>query len=534
MLYRPAEPRSMWGFWAIEWQGAFHIFYLEDIDANYDLLSWQKNHDHIGHAVSKDLVHWEVRPSMCVRGERGKWNDMAAGGGAKSGCVVHHADKFYMFAGAAQGNGIQVVGVWISDDLDNWKPHPANPVLKPAGPYYRDAPTKQRPSVGWRDPGIAYCKEDGYYHMFLCSQLPEHGPEQYLGTAIGHVHSKDLIHWEHLPPVATPGLADRFYQIEEPEMFEIAGRYYLMLEGGTTGGMRTSTPSRDDARGTFYMIGPSYEGPFTRPADDLLIGNGMGARCATTSRAIPYQNAQLLLHFSIARRPVLGTPKTIGVRPDGTLYLEYMPLLEKLETGVICNSIENIPKFEPPDSGQWRRSGGELSCNVKAGGSVYRVAEEISDFHLSCTINVLSADRAGVVVRICKHGDSGVWPQGVGIILDFKHERIFISDAKCYPSTGWYCKPIDICRVSLKRDKNYQLRCLVRGENLEVYLDNRWIFTTIIPEAGKREDVELISIPRRHYGWGPKAARTGSVELMIERGKAIFSDLRLASIEPLI
>jgi len=50
----------------------------------------------------------------------------------------------------------------------------------------------------------------------------------------------------------------------------------------------------------------------------------------------------------------------------------------------------------------------------------------------------------------------------------------------------------------------------------------------VIPGAA-----ELMSIPGQHYRWGPDAAKTGAVELMVERGKAIFSDLRLASLEPL-
>ena len=109
------------------------------------------------------------------------------------------------------------------------------------------------------------------------------------------------------------------------------------------------------------MMSSSLDGPYTSPADDFLVGNDRGARCATTGRVIPYQDTNFFLHFSIARRPVLGTPKIVRLRPDGTLYLEYMPVLEKLETAVLCDSIENIPESESPDSGQWRRAGASFS-----------------------------------------------------------------------------------------------------------------------------------------------------------------------------
>jgi beta-fructofuranosidase len=503
----------MWGVWTFAWQGSCHVFYLEDVNADHDLLSWQKKYDHVGHAVSDDLIHWETRPSLCVHGGRGQWNDLGPGrGGAKSGQVIHHEGVFYLYVGATQSDGLQVVGVWTSPDLDHWEEHPANPVMRPAGPHYLDASTKGRPSVCWRDPHIFPCEEDGFYHAVLCSRLPQYDPDQQSGTAIGHLRSKDLIHWEHLPPLATPG--DRFWQIEEPEVLQMDGRYYVMFEGGTTGGMRTSTPTRDDARGTFYMIGGAdLDAPFTRPADDLLIGNGLGSRCASTGRALPWQGAQLFLHFCIARRPMLGTPKQIRARTDGTLYLEYMPVLEKLETEILLDSVGDMPTLASRDAGHWHRADAELWGHVNTMGTACSLGEEVADLHLYCTISGPSAARAGVVLRIDRHGDSGVNPRGIGIILDFAQQRVFLSDARSYPATGWYCKPLDdICRVSLRRDGSHELRCFARGEHFEVYLDNRWIFTAALPEA----------------------PATGTVELMVERGKAAFSDLHLAAIEPLV
>lgn len=526
MIYRPPEPRSLWGFWTIEWNGEFHVFYDEDVNADYDVLSWQKNHDHVGHAVSRDLVHWEARPSLCVRGKKGEWNEMPYGG-MKTGCIARLEDKFYMFVGATINN-VQVIGLWISKDLENWEQHPDNPVLIPAEPYYLASPAPERPGVSWRDPGIIYSKEDGHYHMCISAMAKERDSSHTLGSVIGHVRSKDLIHWEYLPPFNTPGLLDRFYQNEEAELFEMDGRYYLIFDGGTTGGMRVNTPHRDDVRGSFYMMSSSLDGKFVLPEDDFLLGNDTGSRCVTTGRVFPYHGTNIFFHFSIAKRPVLGTPKIVRTRPDGTLYLEYMPAIETLETEVICKSIRDIPEIESPDSGQWQTSDEGLSCDVSHGGSVRRIADNIADCHLTCTLKGISATRAGVVVRICDDADAGVFPRGVGIILDFDKQKMFIADANGYPKTGWYCKELESCRMPLQRNKDYQIRCLNREEHLEVYLDNRWVFTTILPESGK-----LAESYRRHYRWGSSVPRSGAVELMAENGQAIFSDFRLASIEPL-
>jgi len=525
MIYRQPEPRSLWGFWIIEWEGSFHIFFDEDINADYNALSWQKQHDHIGHAVSRDLVHWETRPSLSVKGKPGEWNEMPSGG-VMSGCVIRHENKFYMFAGATQRDNIQAVGIWTSDDLDNWKQHPDNPILKPSAPYYLENPTNERPSVSWRDPGIIYCKNDNSYHMCISAMQESESKINRLGSIIGHLRSKDLIHWEYLPPFSTPGLPERFYQNEEAELFEIKGKYYLMFDGGTTGGWRLATPDREDVRGSFYMISSKLEGPYYRPDDDFLIGNGMGARCATTGRVIDYQDKKLFFHFSIARRPAIGITKILKARPDGTLYLEYLQAAEKLETTVIYNSFCNIPEFHPQDLGQWQNSKEKLSCRVKCGGSRYRIARNTGDFHLSCSIIGTSALRAGIIARIHENGDGGVCPRGIGIILDFQKQKIFLSDSTCYPKTGWFCKELDYKNMLLSRNKHYNIRYFVRSEYLEVYLDDIWIFTMTIPEPG--------SVSRgyqEHYRFGPETANRGNIELMVEEGNAKFSGFRLATLE---
>ena len=59
--------------------------------------------------------------------------------------------------------------------------------------------------------------------------------------------------------------------------------------------------------------------------------------------------------------------------------------------------------------------------------------------------------------------------------------------------------------------QNDHLRCFARDEHFEVYLDGRWVFTSVFSDAAKAREVELV----------------------VERGTARFSDLRLAAIEPL-
>ena len=150
MIYRPAAPRQLWDTWLFSWEGRYHLFHLETHEHLWD---------HVGHAVSDDLVHWSARPSIPTKGAKGAWNHEPT----LTGMVVRHNDLFYMFVGAEHQN-VQVVGVYTSTDLDHWTPHPANPVMKPAGPHYLDAPAPPEfPNVDWRDPCITYNSEEGCY-----------------------------------------------------------------------------------------------------------------------------------------------------------------------------------------------------------------------------------------------------------------------------------------------------------------------------------------------------------------------------------
>ena len=501
MLYKPIRPQWLWDSWLFPWDARYHLFYLEASDANWD---------HVGHAVSDDLVHWEALSSIPVKGAPGRWNS----GGALTGTVVRHENKFYMFLGG-QHNSVEVVGVYLSTDLEHWTEHPANPVMSPVGRDYLSKPALPFfRTVDWRDPCIIYRQEDGHYHAFLCARLSKCSHKRN-GATIAHLRSTNLVKWESLPPVVS--LADRFYHSEVPDMFELEGKYYLMFSTVSFGGMQINTSTRDGACGTFYMIGTSPEGPFLVPDDCLLIGSAYGRQVAYAARTIPYEGGRLLYHHVKAAEPingkhppVWGAPKRVRTYDNGNLWLEYMPVLERLETSTNFDSFEETPSYDVTDLGRWQRSGGQLTGQATVAGSAYKIARELGDLHLQCRVNSTSAVRAGVVLRIREK-------RGVAVILDFAHHQLRV-EAVCYfPVAGWgssFKKGLhvyDEYRVALQKGAIYHLRCFVRAEHFEVYLDDRWIFTTPVPDATK----------------------TGDVELVVESGEARFSDFRLASLEPL-
>ena len=231
MIFRPAKSRRLWDTWLFPWEGTYHLFFLE---------TQQTLWDHVGHAVSLDIVHWEVLPSIRTKGAPGEWDEHPT----LTGMVVHREGTFYLFVGSTF-NGVQVVGIHTSKDLEHWTPYPANPVMRPSSPHYLSEPSPPLfDSVDWRDPCISFNEEDGYYHALLCARLPiwDHSDT---GAAVGHTRSKDLTHWENLAPIATPGA--QFYHTEVPDVFQMGGRYYLAFATISHGAIRLDTATKDAA-----------------------------------------------------------------------------------------------------------------------------------------------------------------------------------------------------------------------------------------------------------------------------------------------
>jgi len=526
MIYRLKPPNSLWDSCLFEWDGTFHLYHLE---------SSEKLWDRLGHAVSADLVHWEARDPIHIAGRPGDWNE---GPMILTGMVVPHDGRFYLFAGGRTG-GRQVMGVFTSGDLDHWEVHPASPVLCPEGPHYLSKPTPHCPEVDWRDPCIHYRKDDGHYHALLCARLPEMS-HRHSGATIAHVRSRDLIRWEHLPPIQAP--TGRFYDTEVPDVFEMDGRYYLLFSTASSGAFQINTAGRENATGTFYMVGDDVDGPFSLPDEYLLIGAGQGKMAAYCGRTIAHEDGRLFYHHinhggdirAVPQkqadrelrhhvnyggdirscRHAWGSPKRVRTS-DGKLYLEYMPILERLETGILCGSVAELPVFDAPDLGRWERAGGRISARSDVRMSSCRICRDAGDLHLACEVRASSDSRPGFLLRSAA-GEAAL------VTLNFARQRLEIGTCT-NDRSGWglgmddvltgvgvSCLYSDLCAAELKDHVPYRVRCFARDEHFEVYLDGRWVFTTVLPHA----------------------ARRGDIELCVAGGAAEFSDLRIAAIEP--
>src|SRR3954471_16913299 len=108
------------------WDGVYHVFFQHNPNgAFWGTMHW-------GHAVSRDLVHWELLPIALAPTPGGPDAE-----GCWTGCVTRSAGKFrILYTGISKLTPLQQAQCLAeSDDLITWRRYPGNPVIAapPAG-----------------------------------------------------------------------------------------------------------------------------------------------------------------------------------------------------------------------------------------------------------------------------------------------------------------------------------------------------------------------------------------------------------------
>lgn len=196
-----------------------HMFYLTRP------LGSDGRHD-VGHAVSRDLVHWDRLATVLKPGSPGSWDDLQLCTGS-----VMRRDGRYWLAYAATDHGssstaepwrFQRGGMAVSDDLQTWQRLPENPVNEPGPPHYEAMGTGQREMGHWRDPFLF--EHDGDVYQFICARRRD-GDIRTRGT-VALARSDDMRNWEVLPPIEHDRIAE---EMEVPQVYAINGRWYLVF-----------------------------------------------------------------------------------------------------------------------------------------------------------------------------------------------------------------------------------------------------------------------------------------------------------------
>jgi beta-fructofuranosidase len=268
------EDKWLWDFWLAQDGPDYHVFYLQAPRSLGDpeVRHWNVS---IGHAVSQDLLTWQVLPDALAPSpaDTSKWDNHTTW----TGSVIRHESHWYMFytgGTRAERALIQRIGLATSDDLIHWRKHPANPLIIADPSWYELLDLSLWHDQAWRDPWVARHPETGDFHAFITARV-NYGPADSRGV-IGHARSSDLIRWEVLPPLTEPG---NFGQMEVPQLARIDGRYYLLFS--TTVDTHSSEwlqhNEREPVGGTYYLVADDMLGAYRFSADQLLVGDQMGS-----------------------------------------------------------------------------------------------------------------------------------------------------------------------------------------------------------------------------------------------------------------
>jgi beta-fructofuranosidase len=272
------EDKWIWDFWFAVEDGDYHIFYLQASRAlvNADMRHWNVS---IGHAVSRNLRQWRILPDALYPSDPRIEPEPFDTHTTWTGSIIRHDNLWYMFytGGKRSENGlIQRVGLATSRDLMTWHKHPNNPLIEADPRWYEKRNSSQWRDESWRDPFI-FRLDDGLYHALICARAND-GPADGRGV-IAHAQSANLLEWEVLSPVMSPG---DFSQMEVPQISEVGGRYYLLFctSKADFSAARLARIGQPAVTGTHYLVANRPHGPYHYLTDEFLAGDILGSHYA--------------------------------------------------------------------------------------------------------------------------------------------------------------------------------------------------------------------------------------------------------------
>ncbi len=314
-----------------------------------------------------------------------------------------------------------------------------------------------------------------------------------------------LERWETLPPLCHVG---EYASMEVPEIFAFEERFWAIFSTGSRWGVGLDTPERRAATGTFYLVAERWEGPYRRPADNLLLGAGEGRMDAYVARTVPWGGERLVYHHFAGALPAAGLPKVLRAEEE-RLFLAPWSGVQALWTAEADPGPWGSFPFGPAVPGTWEAGERSVRGECAWGADALLADAGAPDIDLEAEVTLLRGRRAGLAVGLRMDAES----PGTAVLLDAERGEITVGGLERWPHA---CGPVldgILDRVSrpVERGRAYRLRLLRRGRYLEFFVDGRLVFSTVLPD--------------RPAG--------GALACVVESGSAEFRFSRLHAVEPL-
>jgi hypothetical protein len=221
----------------------FHVFWMRtDPTANPD--STERD---LGHAVSRDLVHWSQLPPI-LQARPDQWDNFHIW--APSINKVGNTFHLY-YTGVTRvpygWNLYQRIGLATSTDLVNWTRYDA-PVLSGSMLPWVDADSSTFAGCQFRDPFFMPDPNVPGRSLLFFVAVPNGARDQLI---VGSAQSTDLVHWSDLGPLWATDAAHFWGWCESPHLIQHNGLWYLFTTttSGHPIGFRTApSPTADSTQ----------------------------------------------------------------------------------------------------------------------------------------------------------------------------------------------------------------------------------------------------------------------------------------------
>ncbi|MCX5919446.1 MAG: hypothetical protein NTX30_22580 [Deltaproteobacteria bacterium] len=497
MSYRPSGMR-MWDSWFLEHRGTAHMFYLQRL---IEGSRRGKEEDNIGHATSTDLVNWREGNPSVRPGAAGSLEDMQPW----TGCAFCPDDEhFYLYytmrSSLDHGKG-QRIGLVRSTDLSEWAHYDANPVIVPDSQYYasHSAPLANG-VVDCRDLIIIRDDANARYLGYYAARTNE--PDLEASSCIAMIESRDLIHWNHLPPAFAP---KRYGCLEVPDVFPLGGHWFLTALTGHWYGNRGIFSDLDVTEGTVYAMAESPEGPFLENVEDnILIAASRHSGYSCRSLVFKGQRYLFYTEKSEDRIDVLTIPKLLRTDGAGHLRAIYSDRYRLLYGARLADPLVPLPILSSPypnphwslPSGFWSLQDGRYRGYAAHGWQIGLLPIETVDMEFECALILTRGVAAGIAFDVATTDTEKPSLEASCVFLDAEEQKVVCADLPSFASTQKR-------RLMVKPGQAYNLKLVLLGAQIELFIDD-----VLVLQFGQR--------PRR-----------GRVGLFVDRGEAVIDALRV-------
>jgi beta-fructofuranosidase len=412
------------------------------------------NHDVVQHVVSRDGLAWEQLPPALWTGAPGDvdddqiWTMSVTDGGDGTFHMLYTA------LARAEDGLVQRVAHATSTDLVTFE-KTSNRAVAEADPEWYESTLAESGAVSFRDPKPV--RWDGRWLMAVCARV-KGGPVMRRG-AVALLESDDLRTWTHRGPVIAPG---RYWDLECPQIFEVAGRWYLtagIMEDGTQRYWQAETP----------------EGPYRVPADGgILVPQGHYA-----GRVVRWRGQDLYLCW---HRP-LGHhgPTLVDWATQRNSAGKFVPaplVLEPRDEGSLrCAPFAGWDGYRDAaldlGDGEWR-------VDAPAGGRDEATVDAPGDFTLEGTLT-LDAPMGGFTFRTDGETGEGYTIEFVAGRTEVALQRLELTTNRWTGQQGFRYVEYQRGRLPspIARGVPMAIRLVVSGPSVELAVDGEVVLSTL-------------------------------------------------------